>query len=91
MYSESGTRQAKEYEVFVKLNPDVVAPVYEAECQRQGKEGRSKLPVWHKVGRDLWDKATEDQKTAVQAHLASLKDDEGPDLADPRTPSDYQK
>jgi hypothetical protein len=90
VYAESGTRQAKEYEIFVKLNPDIFGPLYEAECKRQGLVGRSKLSVWHKVAGELWDQATEDQKKAVQAHLASLKD-EGVDLPDPRTPSEYQK
>ncbi|KAJ2924243.1 hypothetical protein H1R20_g12850, partial [Candolleomyces eurysporus] len=92
VYADSGTRQAKEYEVFVKLNNNIFVPEWNEECQRQGLRGRSKLTVWHKVARKLWDKATEDQKAAVRAYLAtSLKDGEGTDLPDPCTPSDYQK
>lgn len=85
----SGTRSAKEYEVFVKLNHDVFNLEYEAECTRRGVTGRDKLPIWHKVAGELWEKATEEQKEAVQAELARAREEADDD--DPSTPGDYQK
>ncbi|KAJ2925515.1 hypothetical protein H1R20_g11579, partial [Candolleomyces eurysporus] len=85
----AGTRTAKEYEVLVKLNPDVFKPEYQAECTHQGATGRKKLPIWHQVAKELWEKATPEQKEAVQAELARAREEA--DEPDPATPGDYQK
>jgi uncharacterized protein YfaA (DUF2138 family) len=87
----SGTRSAKEYEVFVKLNSDTFQPAYKAECIRQGASGRAQLPIWHKVAAELLEKATEEQKAAVQSQIAADKEAELAEESDPLTPSDYQK
>jgi hypothetical protein len=91
IYAESGSRNAKEYEVFVRLNPDLFQSLYDAECKREGVSGRDRLPVWHKVAVGLWEKATEEQKEAVHADIAAAKEAEATEQPDPRTPSDYQK
>ncbi|KAJ2936119.1 hypothetical protein H1R20_g978, partial [Candolleomyces eurysporus] len=85
----AGTRSAKEYEVFVKQNPDVFSPQYKAECKDQGAKGRDRLPIWHKVAGELWEKATVDQKEAVQVELARAREEV--DEPDPSTPADHQK
>ncbi|KAJ2921598.1 hypothetical protein H1R20_g15504, partial [Candolleomyces eurysporus] len=86
----SGSRNAKEYEVFVKQNLDTFQPVYQAECKSQGASGRAKLPIWHKVAGELWEKSTEETKAAVQAELAAAKQAK-PEDDDPCTPIEYQK
>ncbi|KAJ2919076.1 hypothetical protein MD484_g1361, partial [Candolleomyces efflorescens] len=82
-----GTRSAKEYEIFVKQNPDQFQPKYEAECALQGVSGRDRLPVWHKIAGEMWEKATPEEKAAVQAQILADKDEEPA----PSTPSEYQK
>ena len=86
-----GTRAAKEYEIFVKRNPDVFQPIYDAECASKGVSGRGKLPVWHKIAKELWDEATEEQKLEVHEEIAAMKVDTEVDEADPSTPEEYQK
>jgi hypothetical protein len=87
----SGTRGAKEYEGFVKQYPDIFLPAYETECVHQGAEGRARLPIWHRVAKELWTKATDEQKEAVQARLTTAKEAVIAEEQGPSTPADYQK
>ncbi|KAJ2932248.1 hypothetical protein H1R20_g4856, partial [Candolleomyces eurysporus] len=88
----AGTRNAKKYELFVKQNPDIFQPKYEAECTRQGASGRDKLMIWHKVAREVWEEATGEQRVAVEVELVTAQQgDTVVDQPDPCTPSDYQK
>jgi hypothetical protein len=86
----SGSRNAKEYEVFVKMNPGLFQPVYQEDCERQGASGRDKLAIWHKVAGELWEKSTEESKVAVRAEIAAAKEAKSED-DNSCTPSDYQK
>ncbi|KAJ2926544.1 hypothetical protein H1R20_g10550, partial [Candolleomyces eurysporus] len=87
-----GTRNAKRYEVFVKQNPDIFQPEYEAQCTLQGASGRDKLMIWHKVAKAVWEKATGEQRVAVESELVTAQQtDTVVDEPDPCTPSDYQK
>jgi DeoR/GlpR family transcriptional regulator of sugar metabolism len=87
----SGSRVAKEYEVFVKEYSDLFLPMYEAECVNQGAVGRARLPIWHKVAKELWSTATEQQKEVVKARIKSAKEAGAADEPGPTTPADYQK
>ncbi|RXW14547.1 hypothetical protein EST38_g11302 [Candolleomyces aberdarensis] len=86
-----GTRSAKEYEVFVKEHPDVFLPIYEAECVRQGAEGRARLSIWHRIAKEQWLQATEGQKASVQARLTAAKEASMAEEPNASTPADYQK
>jgi hypothetical protein len=86
-----GSRSAKEYKVFVKQYNEVFNAEYEAECSCQGATGWGKLPIWHKVAVELWDKATKEQKEAVQAELVKAKEDANESVDDPSTLSEYQR
>ncbi|KAJ2914680.1 hypothetical protein MD484_g5746, partial [Candolleomyces efflorescens] len=87
----SGTRGAKEYEGFVKQYPDIFLPAYEAECANQGAEGRARLSIWHKIAKELWAKATDEQKEAVQSRLNAAKQAMSTEEQGPSTPAEYQK
>lgn len=87
----SGTRSAKEYEVFVKEHHDIFLPKYEAECVRQGAEGRARLSIWHRVAKEQWTQATEEQKAVVQARLTATKEAGMAEEPGASTPAEYQK
>ena len=86
-----GTRTGKEYEVYVKMYPEVFQPAYDAECARLNATGRSKLTVWHKIAKEVWENASDEEKTAVQAQLILDKEAITAEEEDPSTPDDYQK
>ncbi|RXW13409.1 hypothetical protein EST38_g12446 [Candolleomyces aberdarensis] len=87
----SGTRNSKEYEIYVKMYPGIFQPAYEAECTRLSVCGRAKLSIWHKIAREVWEDATDEEKAAVQAQLILDKEANATEEEDPCTPSDYQK
>lgn len=86
-----GTRTGKEYEVYVKMYPNSFQPVYDAECDRLDATGRAKLTVWHKIAKEVWENASDEEKNAVQAQLVLDKEASTAEEEDPITPDDYQR
>ncbi|KAJ2927456.1 hypothetical protein H1R20_g9638, partial [Candolleomyces eurysporus] len=87
----AGTRTGKEYEVYVKMYPDVFQPAYDAECARLSANGRAKLTVWHRIAKEVWENASDEEKAAVQAQLILDREASTAEEEDPCTPDDYQK
>ncbi|KAJ3514615.1 hypothetical protein NMY22_g14673 [Coprinellus aureogranulatus] len=72
IYHTDRTREAKAYEMFAELFPDIVRPAYEKACNEKGLAGRQKLPEWHRTAKGLWSNATDEQKEAVSAKLVRV-------------------
>ncbi|RXW17172.1 hypothetical protein EST38_g8681 [Candolleomyces aberdarensis] len=87
----SGTRNSKEYEIYVKMYPDIFQPAYKAECVRLSVSGRAKLSIWHKMAREMWENASDEEKAAVQAQLILDKEANTIEEDNPCAPDDYQK
>jgi hypothetical protein len=85
-----GTRTGKEYEVYVKMYPGVFQPAYDAECSRIGATGRAKLAVWHKIAKEVWENASDEEKSAVQAQIIVDREAAASEEQDPSSPDDYQ-
>ncbi|RXW15646.1 hypothetical protein EST38_g10204 [Candolleomyces aberdarensis] len=86
-----GTRTGKEYEVYVKMYPGAFQPAYDAECSRICATGRAKLAVWHKIAKEVWENASDEEKSAVQAQLILDKEAVASEEQDPSSPDDYQR
>jgi hypothetical protein len=86
-----GTRTRKEYEVYAKMYPEVFQPAYDAACACLGATGRAKLSVWHKITKEVWENASDEEKASVQAQLILDKDAVTAEEEDPSSPDDYQK
>ncbi|KAF6742736.1 hypothetical protein DFP72DRAFT_860107 [Ephemerocybe angulata] len=82
-------RGPKAYEVFAKLNPELVSGVHEACCEEQSLGGKRKIGARHAICKELYLRATEEQLKAVDEHIekyVNKKEDDN----DP-TPKDRQQ
>ncbi|RXW15578.1 hypothetical protein EST38_g10271 [Candolleomyces aberdarensis] len=62
-------RKKKPYEKYAELFPESVYSDYQAACTKEDKTGKERLPVWTRVAKQKWKKATPEERTAVEEAL----------------------
>ena len=77
----------KDYEVFNKLYPEVVAEYHRQACKQTELKGRDQIAAWQRNCKEAYLHASVEQKDAVEEKMKS----EGDRTEDESSPQDYQQ
>ncbi|TEB19503.1 hypothetical protein FA13DRAFT_1718722 [Coprinellus micaceus] len=81
------SRTLKAYEVYAKLNPQKIDDEEKLRCELGGASGRGQLSIWHEVAKDLFEKAGEEEREAVEREMNG--DAESDDYGESPSPESY--